>query len=59
MNYNDFKVTIFDIYCNSSRTLITKALHMLSQQFDTHYNQCVKDFNEYTYNMWEIEYEWE
>lgn len=54
MTYNTFKLTIFDIIVNSSRTIIEMYLHKLSTDFDIKYSVVVQDFNEYSGNRWHI-----
>jgi len=54
MNYNEFKLTIFNIIANSSRSIIVWYLRILSTQYAIPYNDVVNDFNEYSGYMWKI-----
>lgn len=57
MEYEEFKYTIFDLVCNSSRTIIKAYLRKLSEESNIAYDFVTNDFNEYTMDMWEIECE--
>jgi len=57
MEYEEFKYTIFELICNSSRTIIKAYLRKLSEESNIAYDFVTNDFNEYTMDMWEIECE--
>ena len=55
MTYNTFKLTIFSIIVNTSRSIIKAYLHKLSVDFNIPYSVVEKDFNEYDGYIWKIE----
>jgi|LGOV01.1.fsa_nt_gb urate oxidase len=54
MTYDTFKLTIFSVIHNSSRSIIEAHLYKLSIDFNVKYSVVVQDFNEYDNWWWTI-----
>ena len=55
MNYDTFKIKVFNIICDTSRSIITMYLRKLAEDFNIGYNIVEYEFNVHTNWRWNID----
>jgi ribosomal protein S17E len=53
MDYDTFKLRVFNIIQNTSKTIIERYLHKLANDFNIPYDIVLEEFNLYSCYMWE------